>query len=120
MKYGTLPIHLAMISTGLFAIFLVIGQIVYNRYAKMAKLTAYFSLLIAFLLFFYLAATCLLILICAINQHWDRIPVLGLFLLSPFVIGHFCSYPKLTLCTWIQILVLSLNFVYIFGFTVLL
>ena len=120
IKYFTLPVFAGLIANVLFLFLLILGQTVVFKFTKLPKLAAYYSFAIGLVLLFYLICLALMILISIINHEPLNVVILSAFLISPFVIGHFCSYPKIKKYTWIQIFVLFLSLLYLLWLSPLL
>ena len=113
IEYFTLPVFAGLIANILFLLLLILGQTVVFKHSKRPELAARYSLLIVLSLLFYLICIALMILMNIINHEFLHVVILAVFLVSPFVIGHFCSYPKIKKFTWIQIAVLFLSLLYL-------
>ena len=95
MNYFEISILISKIFTMFFALFLILAQIVVFKYPTLTKLNANFALTLTIILLFYLLSILNLCFLCIFIRDWFNCGILFLLLISPFVIGYFCTYNKL-------------------------
>ncbi len=121
MKYLiTIPVLTAIILNTILLFLVLLGQLVVFRFNKFAKLISYYSLAWTILLFFYLVALAALFIINIYKSHYLYAGIIAFFMASPFIIGHFSSYPKIKAFTWVQIAMLALSLLFLLKTTPLI
>ncbi len=93
----------------IFAIMLTIGKFYVFKQNNKTMIVSYFSLIVIFILAFYLFSLMASIISLFIFEYILFGVFLLIFLLNPFIIGYFASYDKLRLYINLQTIVLLIN-----------